>query len=64
MDDNHIRCARCGFPNRERNITVDPRLTWGIVQADITTGTRTIKDPVVVGGCSQCGTFKYRRKHA
>jgi len=61
-DDHYIRCSRCGFIcHRDRDQSEDKGMMgWGITQADVTTGSRTIKDPVVTGGCPQCGTFKYK----
>lgn len=63
QEDNYMKCSRCRFMvkiQRHPKAQDGSKQGWGMRFDD--TDTSDIKDPVVVGGCPQCGTYLYNKE--
>jgi hypothetical protein len=64
-DNRYVRCSRCGFPCHLDRDTKEPkgsRSGWGITNTIVSGLTATVYDPLVTGGCPQCGTYLYNKE--
>jgi hypothetical protein len=61
-DDRFVRCSRCNFIchlDRDRHSIDGARDGWAITNTAQVGTTGTIYDPIVNGGCPQCGCLLY-----
>jgi hypothetical protein len=65
QDNRYVTCERCGFTchlDRDVKYNNEDKTGWGLKYNDDPDVTaEDVKDPIVTGGCPQCGTFLYNK---